>query len=239
MVANQDVHMNDENLANALGAVATRIEETTRHNAYPFSVAPGGSTALSITPDSNVKLANGQPVSNLTVGTGAGQTIISTRPGYSNNQTLTIYDLSGRPHFGTDELAGYGLSAPIYTYFMGLIPGYTFTSGVEREIARSEPFLYNPAWITRILIKNLVTMTSLSIRFVVTSGGVSVASSPATVTGDTFVTRIVLLPASFMNAQNVVGQWLVTPNATGTVEGYPVISAGRSKAAYDIDSTNH
>lgn len=168
-----------------------------------------------------------------------GPDVLAIAPGapvYGSRQVLRLNDIAGSPVFQHDELAGYGLSAPIYTYFMAPIPGTTSTVGVEAAFATSEPFVYNPAWFSKVLVRNMLgAATSWSVRFKVSAPGqADIYSSAATFTGGaTFLSRCVLLPAVFMNYQNVIGSWVATPNGTGSIDVWPLASAGRSKAFYD------
>lgn len=241
MVASPNVNFGGaDGLANFLQDQQRQADEQGRQTKYPFSAGPAG-TSFQIYPDPVITDASGVPVVDTVLRYGDGKTALSIKPGaalYGNKQQMVMRDLSGAVTYATDESAGYGLSAPIYSYFMAPVPGVAYTAGTEAEIARAEVFVYNPTWASKILIRNFTGITSLSVRFVVTNGATTVASTATTVTGPSYILKMVLLPASLINSQSVVGQWLVTPNVNGTVDGWPILSAGASKSAYDAAGPN-
>lgn len=170
--------------------------------------------------------------------TAGGVDVISIKPGsptYGSKQQMTLRDQAGNAMYRTDELAGYGLSAPIYTYFMApiQIPA-NLTAGVEGDVVRSDATPYNPGWYSMVLFRNFVGITSLDVRFQATDGNLTVTSSTQTIGGPTFVAKAILLPASFMDGQNVTARWYAKANITGTVECMPITSLGAARARYDI-----
>jgi hypothetical protein len=169
--------------------------------------------------------------------TAGGADVLSIKPGkaaFGSKQQMALWDQAGNAMYRTDELAGYGLSAPIYTYFMApiQIPA-NLNAGVEVDVVRSDTFVYNPAWYTQVLFRNFVGITSLDVRFQVTDGNTTVTSSTSTITGPAFVGKAILMPANFMNAQGITGRWYAKANITGTVECMPIVSKGGSRSGYD------
>jgi len=155
---------------------------------------------------------------------------------YGSKQVMKMRDIGGRLMYQHDEVAGYGLSAPLYGYPMYTIPGVSAASGVASEFARSEAFIYNSVWYVKVLIRNMTGLaTSWSVVFKASSPGLPDFTTSAFVYtgGATYMTRFLLLPVEYMNAQTVTGQILATPNNTGALEVWPVVSAGRYKAYWD------
>lgn len=159
-------------------------------------------------------------------------------PVYGNKQVMKMRDLGGKLVYQHDEVAGYGLSAPLYGYPMYTIPGVSSTAGIEAEFARSEAFVYNAVWYVKVLIRNMTgAATSWSIAVKVSAPSLpDVISSPITFTGGAaYFQRFLLLPIAYMNVQSAIAQVLATPNGTGAIEVWPVVSAGRYKAYWDYN----
>lgn len=138
--------------------------------------------------------------------------------------------------FATDGLAGYGLAEPSFQHFMATIYGLNWVAGTPQIAARSETFLYNPSLYSSMQLRNFAGgVTSASCRLIVTNGnGDQVVSSATAVTTNNQAVRIVLLPASFMNAQNLKVEWEVTTTGSGTLDAWPRVCKGMTKAIYDI-----
>jgi hypothetical protein len=217
---------------------------------YPFSAGPDGQ--FQIVPDASIVDVNGNPVVDTQLTYESGIPAVSIAPGsalYGNKQQMRINDLSGHAMLLTDESAGYGLSAPIftvpmlrYTYGGGL---FSVASGVESMAAQAATFFYNPCQNIGGLIYPMTTanggtfsVANYTYRVTATDGVTTVASSPVTVSGAVFINRTVLLPSSFMNAQNISVNLLVNPTAT-VFFIVDVASYGASKAFYDANPATH
>lgn len=160
-------------------------------------------------------------------------------PFYGSKQVMKMRDIGGKLMYQHDEVAGYGLSAPLYGYPMYLVPGVSAVAGVASEFARAEAFVYNAVWYVKILVRNMTGLaTSWSIVFKASAPGLpDVTSTPFTYVGGgaTYMNRFLLLPIEYMNAQSVIGQILATPNNTGAIDTWPIVSAGRTRAYWDFN----
>jgi hypothetical protein len=241
MVASPNVDFGGANgLANFLQDQQRQIDELGRQSRYPFSAGPMGT--FQIYPDPTIVDANGEPVVDWTLSYGDGTPAISVKPGlpkYGSKQQMALYDLAGNVVYRTDESAGYGLSAPLYNYTLGVLFAGTSsasnTSGTEVAVAESATPFYNPAIYARALV-TMPTAVTWSARFIVTDGTTTVTSSSISLTASQYVQKVLLLPSNFIGIQNTKLQLLVTPGTTGSTVVYPGVCGGVSKSFYDINT---
>lgn len=164
-------------------------------------------------------------------------------PAVDEPEQLHIKDQNGVNVFATDGVAGYGLAEPSFTYLMGPVDSFARTTGVEDFAAESNAFFYNPAVWSKIRISSMAGgITGASLRLVAIDGaGITQVSSSSTVIGAGIntVTKIILLPANMINAQNCKLQWKLTPTGSGTLAAWPLMCKGTSKFFYDTDVSEH
>lgn len=157
-------------------------------------------------------------------------------------EQLQIRDLANKQVFATDGYAGYGLAEPSFSHLLCPIYGLAWVTGVEQVGARAESFFYNAALWSKIQVRNFAGgVTAMSGRLRVTNGvtGDTVTSSSSVAVGaNSSITRIVLLPADFINAQNSSAEWLLTPTGSGTADVWPRMCKGVTKSFYDIDAND-
>lgn len=164
-------------------------------------------------------------------------------PSVDEPEQFKMRDQAGNQVFATDGYAGYGLAEPSLTYMMGPVDSFARTNGVEDFAAESRAFFYNPAVWSRIRISSLAGgITGGTARLVAIDGaGVTQVSSSSFAfgAGISSITRIILLPANMINAQNCVLQWKITPTGSGTLACWPLMCKGTSKSFYDINVGDH
>jgi hypothetical protein len=162
-------------------------------------------------------------------------------PAVGEDEQFKLVDQAGRKVFATDGLAGYGLAEPALSIPLYTIYGLSWVSGVEQVIARATPFLYNPVVVSSIQARAFAGgVTAVSGRLRVTDGnGATVVSSSTAIGANGTVTRMVLLPESFINAQNCSVEWLFTTTGSGTLDGWPRDCHGASKSLYDGNPGAH
>jgi hypothetical protein len=180
-----------------------------------------------------------------------GVTAFSVAPGapqYGSKEQMYMRDIAGRPVYATDEVAGYGLSHPTFTYGLWgreeLQPGANL--GAATIMAEGIAYVYNPAWhvMVRVRLGHTIAGTS-SINMVLElsdqTGAVLYTSQVQTepATGVVFAIRtferMVLVPQTHigrrLNAR--VKAYAGTPS-DWNVTMYPFMSTGLSKAGYDL-----
>lgn len=168
-----------------------------------------------------------------------GVDVLSIKPGlpqYGSKQQMALRDGQGNAMYRTDELAGYGLSAPRYTYPMGVTfegsNAPTNAAGVEVKVAECSAPFYNPAVYARALV---TTPNGLNwtYRFIVTDGVTSVNSTVSSVSNSQYVQKSLLLPPGFMDNQSTKLQLLITPATASPFTVFPGTCEGTTKAFYD------
>lgn len=177
---------------------------------------------------------------NYTDGTAAFQ----IGPGNPNSnppeqEQMRLNDQQGKRMFATDGIAGYGLAEPSFQHLLCPIYGLAWVAGVEQVAARAFTFLYNAALYTEVQVRNFAGgVTAVTGRVIVTNGdGSQVVSSstPASGANNNF-RRVVLLPADFMNSQNLKVEWAMTTTGSGTMDVWPRVCRGVTKSFYDTDA---
>lgn len=168
-----------------------------------------------------------------------GDTAIRITPGsplYGSNEQLVIKDLAGHRVLATDDLAGYGLVEPSLALPMSETVGLNFVNGVEQECALALGFVYNPVFWCDLLITNYVTMTGVSARLKITDGDTTTYSSAATLPPSTpgTLSRMIVVPSNYINAQNVRLSWLLTSTGSGTVRTVPRRCHGISRSLFNL-----
>lgn len=168
-----------------------------------------------------------------------GVDVLSIKPGlpeYGSKQQMRMGDGQGHTTYRTDELAGYGLSAPLYNYSMSVtFEGTTSANnaaGVEVRVAEYTGPFYNPALAARALV-NMPNGVSWAYRFVATDGATVVTSTSSTLVSSQYTQKILLLPANFIDNIATKLQLFVNPSVAGATVVYPGSCVGAAKAYYD------
>lgn len=169
-----------------------------------------------------------------------GVDVLSIKPGlpqFGSKQQMTLRDGQGHATYRTDELAGYGLSTPLYSYTMGVTfegsNATTNAAGVEVKVAECPAAFYNPAVYARALV-TIPNGVNWSYRFIVVDGaGTSVNSTSSSVSNSQYVQKALLLPPSFMDNQTTKLQLLITPATATGFTVFPGVCVGAAKSFYD------
>lgn len=173
-----------------------------------------------------------------------GREAIQIGPGNPNApspelEQWRLNDQNGKRMYATDGIAGYGLAEPSLGYFMVPTYGLNWVSGVAQPATVAFSFFYNPALLSAVQVRNFaggVTAMAGKLRVTNADGDYVESSTSAAVGANSTITRILLLPASFMNAQNCRAEWIMTPTGSGTADVWPRQCQGVSKALYDISA---
>lgn len=173
-----------------------------------------------------------------------GKVAFQVGPGNPNSsppetEQMQLRDQSNSKIFATDGLAGYGLAEPSFSHLLVPIYGLNWVSGVPQVGAAAESFFYNAALWSKIQVRNYAGgVTAMDAKLRVTNAdGDYVESSATGPTGtNATVRRMVLLPATFINAQNCRAEWILTPTGSGTADVWPRMCKGVTKSFYDINA---
>jgi hypothetical protein len=250
MVASPNVDFGGANgLANFLQDMQRQIDENGRRSTYPFSAGPMGT--FQIYPDPTIVDATGKPVVDTVLKYGDGTTALSIRPGlpqYGSKQQMVMRDLAGRAMYATDESAGYGLIHPSFAYHMTGIESAgpnlpTAAPGVA--VAQGTNFIYNPTWHIMCRLRFSIGANALNatatVKVVGTDGTVyGSTSSTFTAGANAFYVptfeKMILLPAVAMNTRCYaeISVYVAPGDTTTSVQGFPTMSVGVSKAWYDL-----
>jgi hypothetical protein len=171
------------------------------------------------------------------------------QPEFGSKQVMRLNDMQGHPTYQHDELAGYGLSAPGLSFPMiRTATGSGFfnaIAGTETNIAQAGTFFYNPCQNVAGTIYPLTTrngatfsVSNYSYRLSATDGTTTIFSTSSTVSGAFVMGKMVLLPADFINKQNVTVNLLITATANDFFF-FDGASYGGSKSLYDINPSAH
>jgi hypothetical protein len=161
-------------------------------------------------------------------------------PAVDEPEQFKLVDQAGNKVFATDGLAGYGLAEPSFQHLMVQTPGLAWVSGVAQPATVANTFFYNPVVYSQVLVRNFaggVTAMAGKLRVTDGSGNFVESSSSAAVGGNATISRVVLLPASYINAQNCRVEWMMTPTGSGTADVWPRTCRGTGKAFYDFNPT--
>lgn len=156
-------------------------------------------------------------------------------------EQMRFRDQSNNILFGTDGVAGYGFVEPLLDYAMYPIAGLNYVSGVAQVACQSQSFFYNAAIWSQLLVRNFTgTITSLTLQLQLRHSDGSIAtvqSSPAlTVTANSTITKMIAVPEPYISAQFTYLEWLLTANGNGTVDVFPRMNRGVSRAYYNISA---
>jgi hypothetical protein len=181
-----------------------------------------------------------------------GGPAFTIRPGsaaYGSKQQMALWDSSGNEIFSTDESAGYGISNPSLSLSMTAYesagPAIPGTRGAALVVAGGLAYIYNPAWhvAARLRFANGANVATANAWLRISDGlsGATLFESseqafsiPAnTFTAPTFE-RICLLGEPQMSARMKAEIWLYSPTGGNlSVQAFPFLSSGTSKAWYD------
>lgn len=154
-------------------------------------------------------------------------------------EQLRFRDQANNILFGTDGLAGYGFVEPLLDYTMYPIAGLNYVASVPQACVQAQSFFYNAALWSSLLVRNFtgtITSVTLQLRLRHSNADIPavVSSATAGVVANSTIRKIVPVPEEYISAQYTYGEWLLTANGAGTVDVYPRMCRGTSKAFYDI-----
>lgn len=160
-------------------------------------------------------------------------------PSANEAEQFKLVDQAGNNMFATDGVAGYGLAEPSFQHLMVQTPGLTWVSGVAQPATVAFTTFYNPAIYSQVLARNFAGgVTAMSGKLRATDGLGNFVESSATAAAVANVThsRVLLLPESFINAQNCRVEWIMTPTGGGTADIWPRTCKGTGKFFYDLNT---
>jgi len=173
-----------------------------------------------------------------------GKEALQIGPGNPNTnppelEQLRFRDQANNILFGTDGVAGYGFVEPLLDYTMYPIAGLNYVAGVPQACCQAQSFFYNAALWSSILVRNFTgTITSLTLQLQLRHSDGSIAavqSSTATgVVANSTIRKVIAVPEPYISSQFTYLEWLITANGNGTVDVFPRMSRGVSRAFYDI-----
>jgi hypothetical protein len=143
--------------------------------------------------------------------------------------------------FGTDGVAGYGFVQPLLTYATYAIPGLSYVAGVAQQATECQVFFYNAALWSTIRVRAFTgTITSVTAQLRLRHSNPDVpavlSSTSAALAANSSIRRIIALPEEYIGAEYTYADWWITANGTGTVEVWPVMNRGVSRAFYNISA---
>jgi hypothetical protein len=103
-------------------------------------------------------------------------------------------------------------------------------------------FFYNAVVYSQVLVRSFdggVTAMAGKLRATDGSGNFVESTNTPALGANATHSRILLLPETFINAQNCRVEWIMTPTGSGTAEVWPRTCRGVSKALYDADVAEH
>lgn len=181
-----------------------------------------------------------------------GPDVMSIKPGnpaYGARQRLALNDANGVEMYGTDELAGYGLSVPSFSLPMSgyevLASPMPSTAGTALPVAEGENFTYNPCWDVALRLRIQTGANAATMVFVFTwknvfTQNIIYTTSITINTGANVINignieRIGLLTAADMSSLVFcsVACYATAGASTTNVQAFPYLSFGASKAWYD------
>jgi hypothetical protein len=129
------------------------IDSVSRKTAYPISVTNSdtGDKLFSIVRDPTAVDGNGRPVADVYLGYGNGKPLLDTYPtDVAGRQGFRIRDAAGNPLVQTDDLAGFGLAAPLNPIQVQpvdarLNPGIIGANTTWKYAQGNQP-IYSSAW---------------------------------------------------------------------------------------------
>jgi hypothetical protein len=160
-------------------------------------------------------------------------------PNAGEAEQMRFKDQSGKILFGTDGVAGYGFVEPLLDYTMYPIAGLNYVAGVPQVACQAQSFFYNAALWSQILVRNFTgTITSITLQLQLRHSNTdipAVQSSTATsVVANSTIRKIIAVPQAYISSQFTYAEWLLTANGTGTVDVFPRMNRGVSRAFYNI-----
>lgn len=176
-----------------------------------------------------------------------GGLAISIGPGsaaYGSQETLVVKDLVGNTVFGTDELAGFGLSHPGINYPMGTnfegTPSASLASGVEVPAASGGFLYYHPVlWVQCLVTTSLSWKARLRLYDQVAGAEVATSSTTPVQSGSQYFERMLQIPQAYVGRQNMLAEVRLTPQAAGSVQLWPKQCSGTTLSYYDIRPDIH
>jgi len=155
-------------------------------------------------------------------------------------EQMRFRDQSDNVLFGTDGVAGYGFVEPLLTYFMYPIPGLNYVAGVAQQATECQAFFYNAALWSSIRVRAFTgTITSVTAQLRLRHSNADippVLSSSVTLPANGSARRAVAVPEEYISAQYTYLDWWITANGAGTLEVWPIMNRGISRAFYDINA---
>lgn len=182
------------------------------------------------------------------IGYSSGITAVGIGPGasaYGGQETLVIRDLAGGAVFGTDELAGFGLSHPGLAYPIGVSfegSGVSLTAGTEYILASGGFMFYHPAlWVKGLIRAGNADTWTMRINVTDPSGAqVATSTITPTQTASQYFERLIALPQSAVCAQNYGLNILVKPGVTtSAILCYPQTPMGTTLSYYNARTDAH
>lgn len=242
-------------------ATADRVEELARKDLSNGNVSQGSKLRVLHNNGNQAVIMGTDPVTkeNRTqIHYETGQVGLSMKPGaaiYGGKHQLGLFDTSGKAMFATDEVAGFGVSAPGYTYgFWGwdnFSAGMPTSLATATTIAEGTNFVYTPTWFvnTRVQANNGATSFTLNLFYQQLSGdGVSANSGVVSqVIGANSINiinvpKVLQLRAIDMNKSTKMQlkAYVTGSDATLThLQAFPLQSSGTSQALWDLNPSFH
>lgn len=233
-------------------AMQQEIDALGRASRYPFSAGPSGN--LQIYPDPLIKDANGDPVVDFALKYENGNSALSIKPGgaaYGSKQQAVMRDYANKPVYATDEVAGYGLSHPSFSYSMGGFEaqgtGLPTTIGTSVILAAGTAYMYNPVWHVACRLRGangasnapdyrvyLRLLDGFTGAVLVTSNEQLFSAGTNVFAINTFE-RMCIVPPTHIGARVVAEVRAYAPNApTLTLQAFPSLTVGISMAQYNL-----
>lgn len=158
-------------------------------------------------------------------------------------EQLRFRDQADNILFGTDGVAGYGFVEPLLDYAMYPIAGLNYVAGVPQVACQSQSFFYNAALWSQILVRNFTgTITSITLQLQLRHSNTDIpavqSSATSGIVANSTIRKIIAVPEPYISSQFTYLEWLLTANGNGTVDVYPRMNRGVSRAFYNIAGTD-
>lgn len=213
-----------------LRALEARVAELSRRDLSNANVGQGGRLRALYANGAEALQVGKDPVdgANKTrISYSSGSSAIAIGPGaaaYGGQETLVLRDLAGSMVLTTDELAGYGISNPVWAYgctvpFAGTNSA-TQTLNAEVSVLEAYPTFYHPSIRAQGLItapNGLVWKYRLRLWDNVAGAEVATSSTSSGLSGSQYFDKYLLIPKAYCGAQQMTAQLMVTmTTAAGT-----------------------
>lgn len=178
-------------IVDELARIQNAIDQAGRKTAYPLSVTNSdtGDKLFAIVKDPSAVDTNGRPVADVYLGYGNGSPLLDTYPTDTvGRQGFRVRDASGNPLMQTDDLAGYGLAAPLSPILVQpvdarLNPGVIGANTTWKYGQGNQP-IYSSAWycFSYLTLKNATANAGIISMWIAAVGpdGVTLQSSVRT-----------------------------------------------------------